>query len=610
MRLRHAVLATGAAAAVSLALPATSPAAVCAKAAGLSFHRVAGKTTGKLTWRTPNGRFRVYRNGVVVGQTVGRSIRVAVKPGRKYVFAVRPVRSSGKVSRCETRLEQRMDFFAPFRPKRFHVRKVTKTGALLEWRRARKGDGRLTGYRVFRNGKVYRQVLGRRLSIRVRFPSGQLYRFWVAAADSRGHLSRRSRVVKLGRGHIKPGKPRAFRAARVGDTVVGLTWSKAETHSSRIVGYRVYKQGSAVAQVKGLSGDIGNLAPVTPYQFTVAAVDSQGYVGPAAGPLNVQTAVPPPTRGRLHAFLLASVDESFRDLQRHYQQIGTLYPTYFDCYGPGGSLQGADDPLVTRWARLRQIAVLPRFNCQNSNTLHTILTDPAARSRTLARLMELVQTYGYEGLNIDFEAGYATDRPALTTFITMLAQQLHAIGKRVTVDVSAKWSATTTGRSGFYDYPALGLVADNVFVMAWGWNWTTSSPGPPDEIVNVTRVADYVATMPNKSRFVLGMPLYVQDWPNGGGASSPSVPYQYEDLLPILARFGGTPVLDPGYDTWHYTYTDAAGYHDVWYGDATTIGHRLRLASARGLGVGFWRLGREDQRIWDDPIIAPGSVWP
>ncbi len=43
----------------------------------------------------------------------------------------------------------------------------------------------------------------------------------------------------------------------------------------------------------------------------------------------------------MQAFLLASTDQSFYDLEAHYQQIGVVYPTYFDC-GPGGDVTGSD----------------------------------------------------------------------------------------------------------------------------------------------------------------------------------------------------------------------------------------------------------------------------
>jgi spore germination protein YaaH len=609
MTVRRLALLAGNVAAVMLVLPATAPAKVCSKAGGLHFSRHVGKPAGRLSWTTPRqGRFRVYRNGAIVGQTVGRSLRVTVKPGRTYEFTVRAVRSNGRVSKCETMLKKRMKFYPPFTPRNFDVRKVRGARVTLEWTRARRGDGRIGGYRVYRDGRVYRQV--KKLFLRARLVAAKTHQFAIAAADTRGNVSPLSKTIRVRSHHRGPTRPRALRVGNVTDTVVGLNWGSSKKGSSRVVGYRIYRDGKSLTQVKGLSGNVGNLAPVTSYKFTVAAVDSAGYVGPAAGPASVRTAMPPPTAGRLHAFLLATTDESFRDLQRHYRQIGTVYPTYFDCYGPGSSLRGANDPLVTQWAQLRAIAVMPRYDCQSSATLHRLLTDPNVRAARIAELVNLVRTQAYDGLNLDFEAGYSEDRDELTSFVATLAQQLHASGKKLSVDVSAKWTNTFTGRSGFYDYAALGAYADTVFVMNWGWHWTTSSPGPPDELANVTKVADYVATMPNKSKFVLGAPLYAQDWPNGGGSSNPSVPKEYGDVLGLIARYGGTPVLDPVSNVWHYTYEDGIGWHDVWYGDASTIGTRIRLAKTRGLGIGFWRLGLEHQGIWDDPLIAPGAVWP
>src|SRR5207249_4365322 len=126
----------------------------------------------------------------------------------------------------------------------------------------------------------------------------------------------------------------------------------------------------------------------------------------------------------------------FRDLQRHYRQIGTVYPTYFECPRVMGGSWGPNDPLVTRWAQIRQIKVLPRFDCQRRTTLHGMLTDPTARAVAIDQMITLVRTYGYDGVNVDFEGAEATDRDALTSFITTLASQLHAIGKRITVEVS------------------------------------------------------------------------------------------------------------------------------------------------------------------------------
>ena len=72
---------------------------------------------------------------------------------------------------------------------------------------------------------------------------------------------------------------------------------------------------------------------------------------------------------------------------------------------------------------------MPRFNCQHPDTLHLILTNPAAREASIAALMAIVRQYGYEGINLDFEGGYADDRDDLTRYANRIGRRLHGRGK-------------------------------------------------------------------------------------------------------------------------------------------------------------------------------------
>jgi spore germination protein YaaH len=591
---------------------AALPACKGREALDLAFQREPGAETGTLSWRIPTGprprSYVVHRDGVEVGETAGRSIAVVVTAGRRYVFAVRIVQASGSPAGCETRLALKVRFHPPARPAGLAVTGVKGRRARLVWSPSKPGDGQIVGYRVYSKGRLFKRV--RTPSLRVAVPRGKPRGFKVVAADSSGNVSGSSKSIKVLDGHFPPKRPGALKVTRATDSHVRLSWSKGRRRSGRIAGYRIYRDGALIRQVRGRTGSDDGLLPATRYRFRVAAIDTQGYMSAPTAPLAVSTAVPPPTRGRAHAFLLATTDESFRDLQRHYDQIGTVYPTYFECRATDAAVIGRDDPLITRWAQVRGIHVLPRFDCQRPGPLHSILTNAAVRSATMSRLVALVRQHGYQGINLDFEQGAASDRDALTSFVSELAGRLHAIGKRIAVEVSAKYEHTTTGRSGFYDYAALGRVADRVFVMNWGWHWTTSAPGAPDDLERCRKVADYVASMPNKARFVLGTHLYGMDWPNGGGPGNPATSLEYEDVRALIARHGARPVLDPVSDAWVFTYMEAGVHHEVWYPDAATISNRIRLARDRGLGIGFWRLGREDQAIWRDSQIAPNSLWP
>jgi spore germination protein YaaH len=147
--------------------------------------------------------------------------------------------------------------------------------------------------------------------------------------------------------------------------------------------------------------------------------------------------------------------------------------------------------------------------------------------------------------------------------------------------------------------------------MVWGLHWSTSAPGAQDELPWARSVADYVGTMPLHRKFVYGTNLYAMDWPSGGGPSNPAETEQYGELVPRLPSLGAVTLLDTTVDGQHATYTDAGGAgHDVWFPDAGTTGRRMQMAADRGFGaVGFWRLGMEDQHVWDNPLIAPGVQW-
>ncbi|MEA2321612.1 MAG: hypothetical protein QOD81_1462 [Solirubrobacteraceae bacterium] len=320
-----------------------------------------------------------------------------------------------------------------------------------------------------------------------------------------------------------------------------------------------------------------------------------------ARPAGASAASPPPSSGSAHAFLLATSGSSFEDFKVNYRRIGTVYPTFFACDRSSGQITGSDDAAVTQFAQDRRVKVLARFDCQHGPTLHRILTEPALRESTLAGLMSLVAEHGYDGINLDFESGAASDRDAYTAFVTDLATRLHGAGKALTVDVSAKRMDDDVNhpRSALYDYRALAKVADHVFVMAWGNHWQTSGPGPMADWSWFTSVVDYVAAQPDPGRYVIGAPLYGFDWPSGGGAANPGTANEYADLTARAQRVGATPQFDATAREAHFSYTDGSGApHEVWFMTAQAVVERLDHARARGLGVGVWRLGREDQSLW------------
>jgi spore germination protein YaaH len=601
-----ALLVLAAASAPAAAAPRLS----CDRASGLEFERVPGRTWGTLSWgkrpiTKPGARYRVYRNGVVVGQTRALAKRVRVKIGGTYTFAVRPVSKKGKVARCGQRLRRKIAYVKPGAAQAVGATSAAGAATVrLSWEPAQPGDARIVGYRVLRDGATFGQTRDR--SVEVRVSSNRRYELRVAAVDARGKLGPLSDAVTIETGHEPPPSPSGLVATDVDEGAITLSWAPSVPPRGRVVGYRVFRDERLVRQVQGSSFRLTNLAASTRHRLTVVAVDSLGYLSAPSEAVDVTTARPEQTAGQVHAFLLASTDSSFADLRANYRKVGTLHPTYFDC-SAAGELTGRDDPLVTQWSLARGVRVMPRFNCQREATLHRMLTEPALRDRWFDYIVSTVEANGYSGASVDFEKGLPGDRDLYTAFVAELGRRLHDRGKLLSIAVSAKQREVANHpRSTFFDYPALSQHVDTVFVMAWGIHWTTSAPGALDDMTWLRGVVNYIKTMPNRGRFVLGSPLYGFDWPGDGGLDEPATPYEYDDVVALAQRVGATPQHDPVSDSMHFTYTGADGKpHQVWYGDATTVASRIALAREAGIGTGLWRLGSEDQRVWSDPLLGP-----
>jgi chitodextrinase len=426
----------------------------------------------------------------------------------------------------------------------------------------------------------------------------------VRAVDAVGHVSVTSPVAhartRACTDNVPPDAPGNVHAITVADTSVALAWDPAHDSDGTVTRYAVYRNGALLGQPHSTGFLAAHLAPATPYSFTVVAIDGGGHRS-AAGTLSATTQLPLPATGPVYAYMLATTGASFDDLQRHYLQIAAVSPTYFHL-GTDLGILGQDDPLVTGWARLRGIDVEPRVESQDPAILHALLSSDANRSDLIARISALVAENGYDGINIDFEAGAAADRPLLTAFASQLAQTLHAQGAKLTIAVAAKTGPTLTGRSGFYDYPALAGIADRLFVMAWDLHWATSPAGPISDATWVGKIIKYVTSVPNASRFIIGTQLYGFDWPLGAKAT----PYEWDDMTAMQTGLGAQTTWDAVAQEPYFIYTDGSGVvHTAYYANAQSVQGRLGQARAAGLGVGLWRLGDEDQQTWSIPSLTP-----
>jgi len=225
-----------------------------------------------------------------------------------------------------------------------------------------------------------------------------------------------------------------------------------------------------------------------------------------------------------------------------------------------------------------------------------MLHSPKLVASHVNAIVALVERNHYAGIDLDYEDLHAADRQAFTTFVTRLADALHARGKVLSVAVFAKTTnAGTDPRNVAQDYAAIGRAADQVRLMAYDYHWQTSPPGPVAPISWVRAVLRYAKTQIPASKIILGVPLYGYDWVGNRGTG-----LSWLQALRLSRQYHATAHYDQASQTPWFRYRDAAGHaHTVWFENAASS--RAKFGAAQGAQIGgvyLWMYGYEDTGTW------------
>jgi spore germination protein YaaH len=234
----------------------------------------------------------------------------------------------------------------------------------------------------------------------------------------------------------------------------------------------------------------------------------------------------------------------------------------------------------------------------DSDQIHHLLTDPAARAAHIAAISTLVQAHGWAGVDLDYESLRSADRDGYGSFIHDLSRVLHQTHKRLSVTVHAKtsepgdWSGAKA-----QDWRVLGTSADEIRVMAYDHATEDTAPGPIAPLPWVEQALQLAVNEIPRDKILLGLGAYGYDWRSGRNVTS----VQWADAEKLVNDYALTPVWDTSSSSPWFTYPDGQGEpHTVWYENARSLQTKIDLARQYQItGVFVWRLGGEDPTLWD-----------
>jgi len=298
------------------------------------------------------------------------------------------------------------------------------------------------------------------------------------------------------------------------------------------------------------------------------------------------------------AFYVDWDPQAFFSLQTHIGDLNTVIPEWFFMDSATGKVNKQIGTSGLNLMRQHNVRILPILSNVDYNThsgtfdgemLDKVLRNPVKKANLINDIYTYLKQFKLQGINIDFEELKESSIQPMHAFLKDLSAKLHPEGFLITQDILPE--------DEDYDVKELGKYDDYIFLMAYDQHWLESVPGPVSDQKWIEKETDEIAKKISPSKIVLAIAGYGYDWPEG--EEGESVTYQHAFQRP---GYLNAPInFDNDSYNCSYSYDDNDSVtHKVYFVDAGCNFNTIRFADQYGTaGVALWRLGSEDERIWD-----------
>lgn len=235
----------------------------------------------------------------------------------------------------------------------------------------------------------------------------------------------------------------------------------------------------------------------------------------------------------------------------------------------------------------------------SKNVVKQMFATKESRQNFIQNVINLIEKYDFDGVNIDIEDVYIEDSEKLSLFYTELGEALRKKGYYLSASIPARVSDEPFNPfSDPFNYDAIGKAVDEFVVMLYNEHgWPGSGPGPVVSIGWMERVLKYtISKMPN-TKIVAAVSVFGFDFNLTTGKNTYVT---YKMAMDLAQKYDKEVIFDQETQTPMFAYKDEEGNeHEVWFENAESIYAKVKLAQDLGIkGIALWRLGMEDPNIW------------
>jgi cellulose synthase/poly-beta-1,6-N-acetylglucosamine synthase-like glycosyltransferase/peptidoglycan/xylan/chitin deacetylase (PgdA/CDA1 family)/spore germination protein YaaH len=323
---------------------------------------------------------------------------------------------------------------------------------------------------------------------------------------------------------------------------------------------------------------------------------------PAPAPAAKPRKKAPPNEVRL-AFYTNGDPYSFTSLERHAALITHVCPEWMAVTNGLGDLQIDADVRLPKLAASKGIALMPLLTNLAGDTwrpeaIENLAHGPQDRQeRFIRNVLAVLRNAKAAGVVVDWEQIDPAYKKDITAFIDRLADALHYDDKEL-------WLCVQPGQElDYIDFEKLSDNVDRFVAMLFDETSDVDPPGPLGSRAWFEGWLRVLLEGADSKQWIIALGSYGYDWTIGGKkAELISFPEAMS-----RARNAGVETAEvsaPGYNPYFY-FEDGDKEHAVWFLDVATFLNELREVRAQKAGgFALYRLGTEDQAIWDGLNLA------
>lgn len=300
-----------------------------------------------------------------------------------------------------------------------------------------------------------------------------------------------------------------------------------------------------------------------------------------------------------HQITVQAANGKLEELVDAAGDINVIAPTWFTLSDNEGNYESLASKAYVDKAHekgLQVWAVVDNFSkeCSSNVQSEVLLSKTSVRRKLIDKLMKEAETYGFDGINLDFESLKAEAGVHYLQFIRELSVFCREKGLVLSVDnyVPAPYNR-------FYDQKEQGIVADYVIIMGYDEHYAGGDIGSVSSIGYVQNGIEDMLELVPKEKVVNAVPFYTRLWTKNGEQIS-SKAMGIKEAQKWIEANGMKLSWNEETGQYYGELETDEGTKMLWMEECESLALKMNLIKEHDLaGVAAWKLGMEPAKVWD-----------